>query len=301
MTSPQLAMPYGAVGRHRGLVTMPEAQTATGQTRSAAQRGFAVLRVLGQLEASRPSADGSYSLTEIAVAAGIPDATAHRKLNEAADEGLVLRTERGRYALMAWNGGRLAQLPPLPPVTDTVLTRVQRATGQMVILYAAELVGHPLRVRRGQALGTNRAVIETAPASVQSAIDMALLEQSEQDPVALAILAHLDNRPAALPPLLRGVRDCGMAIGPSPLTGWVTVALPIWRRETVTGALALIVPDTQMRYAYCRKRYVDVLTKAAAALSHHTTRAAGLAPVASAEPMHTAVCGRGGRFERASA
>ncbi|MEU1621497.1 helix-turn-helix domain-containing protein [Streptomyces sp. NPDC005722] len=280
---------------------MPEALKTSGQTRSAAQRGFAVLRVLGQLEATRPSADGSYSLTEIAVAAGIPDATAHRKLNEAADEGLVLRTERGRYALMTWNSGRLAQLPPLPTVTDTVLTRVQQATGQIVILYAAELVGHPLRVRRGQALGTNRSVIDTAPSSVQAAIDMALLEPVADDPVALAVLAHLDSRSALLSPLLRGVRDRGMAIGPSPLPGWVALAVPIWRREIVTGALALVVPDTQMRYAYCRKRYVDVLTKAAASLSHHTSRAAGQAAAAETEPVHTAVCGRSGRFERASA
>jgi hypothetical protein len=85
----------------------------------------------------------------------------------------------------------------------------------------------------------------------------------------------------------------------------MTLAAPVWRGATVTGALALLVPDTQMRYAYCRKRHIDILTKAATTLSHHTTRNASPAPAAAAAAaaggLHAAVCGRGTRFERASA
>ncbi|MFF3256453.1 hypothetical protein ACFYWP_36975 [Actinacidiphila glaucinigra] len=248
------------------------ARSTTGRDRSATRRGFALIRILGELEASRPSPDGSYSLTQIAVAARVPDGTAHRKLAEAIDEGLVERTERGRYALTTWIRARSVQSPRLPPVADAVLTQAQQVTGQMVFLYAAELVGDPLRVCRGQALGGNRAVVETAPPSVRASLEMAVLKTSAEDPVALSILAYLDTRPVGLPPLLSNVRSRGYAVGRSPLAGWTTLASPIWRRDAVTGAVALLVPETQMRYGYCRKRYTDTVLDTAAALSHSTVR-----------------------------
>jgi hypothetical protein len=47
------------------------------------------------------------------------------------------------------------------------------------------------------------------------------------------------------------------------------LAGPFWRGSAVTGALALFVPDSQMRYQRSRNRYVEVVMDAVADLSHH--------------------------------
>ncbi|WP_326581816.1 helix-turn-helix domain-containing protein (plasmid) [Actinacidiphila glaucinigra] len=240
------------------------------QTASATKRGFDMLVALAELDVARPTLDGSHSLAEIAQGAGIPGTTALRYLQDARRARLVTQTQRGRYALTPTAGAVLAPAPALPAATTHVLTQTQQATGQIVLLYAAELVGEPIRVRRGAALGQHHTVIQTAPAAAQAALETAPLQVTPNDAVALAILAALEGRRRTTPRLLEDVLDCGFAQGPSPLAGWITLAAPVWRGATVAGALAVLVSEPQLRYQYRRDEYLQILLNATAALSRNS-------------------------------
>lgn len=236
-------------------------------------RTLAVLRALHQL------GPGAHPLASVATRAGLPAPTVHRYVQALVGEGAVQRRgPRGHYSLVEDShlfSGALSDSSGPPTGTGmgsaavrAELVTLQSRTGHIALVHVPLLIGTPMRIHAGQALGSHAQQLHATPHETLQTLWRAPLEV---DPPGWAILACLGDTPAARPQLAR-IRQNGYAVGHSPLPDRDAIAAPLWFGSTVAGAVSLVVPRSQMGSPTVRDCYIWAVRDAATTISRQLTR-----------------------------
>ena len=194
------------------------------------------------------------TLTEMAHRAGLPVPTAYRLVNELQQWGALTRTSAGDYVIgrRLWDVGLLAPVqtglrelasPFLHDLYGATLATVHLSVRDGVhALYLDRLAGHasvPVVSRIGSRLplhatGVGKVLLAHAPEEVQSEV-LAHLTR---------ITPHTVVHAGVLKGQLARVHRDGYAVTIEEMTlGACSVAVPVFREDSVVAALGLVVPS----------------------------------------------------------
>lgn len=214
------------------------------------------------------------TLTEMARRADLPVPTAYRLVNELQEWGALTRTPSGEYVIgrRLWDVGLLAPTqtglreiasPFLHDLYGATLSTVHLAVREGTqALYLDRLAGHasvPVVSKIGSRLplhatGVGKVLLAHAPASVQAEVLSHLSR----------VTAHTVVHAGVLKAQLTKVHRDGYATTVEEMTlGACSVAVPVFREETVVAALGLVVPTLKRD----KLRLVSALNVAAQGIS----------------------------------
>ncbi|MFJ4676921.1 IclR family transcriptional regulator [Kitasatospora sp. NPDC088783] len=235
----------------------------TAKPASLADKAFTVQQAF-----TRIATPGSvHALRAIAEAAGLDDATVHRILQTGVSKGVFEQVGRGRYRLgtgTARAGLHAMAEAPGAASTHSTLVALHQATGGLALLYVLSPFGGARR------LCTDYAIGDSDPADVgMTAEDVVSVSRSLRTGASgRAILAYLPQKirdlvlaedvpPTAGPGVIRDngtlaaslteIRQLGFAIGRQEcMTGWDSVAAPVFWDDTIMGSVLLLRPTGEM-------------------------------------------------------
>lgn len=219
---------------------------------------------------------GPHALDSVMRLSGLPRTSAHRMLQSGVREGVFDYVDHGLYALTGAaqpTVDTVRALPEMPAKPSYELVRLQRRTSQVALLFSQLLAGAPSRLCVELTYG-QRADFLHCLTEAEDAPSRLRHSPLHADAAGMAIQAHLDpSQPVG--EQLRLIRSQGYAQSQSPLPGWEMLASPVWRGNTLVGAVALLAKSQQMHQS--RERLVQATMDAATALglrlqAAHATR-----------------------------
>ncbi|MET8676016.1 helix-turn-helix domain-containing protein [Streptomyces sp. NPDC004647] len=238
---------------------------------TAHSRVYLVLQTLNRM------GPGLHPLRRIIDESGVTKSTVHRILRAGvAAKHLVYRAP-GRYGVAT----DVANHRPDASVhlnlahnsaLERETTALQRQTAQVAMAFGAVLIDDtPGRLMLNHSYGRRsdfQAAFSHASVDIRVALRYSPLHA---DAAGLVILSHLDG--ASQSHVMREIRSEGYVLTPSPLPDWLMLAVPLWRGQTVTGALSVVGLRPQMQRN--RSEYASAALASAARLSHRCELASG--------------------------
>ncbi|MEU6460095.1 IclR family transcriptional regulator C-terminal domain-containing protein [Streptomyces sp. NPDC047065] len=257
-----------------------EARSLHSPGRSSLERAYYLQRVLASL------GPGAHALKEISEAAELDDATTARILGAGVYQGVYTRPQRGRYQL-ARPLSELAYVLPHGPTRDQsqqALRKLREATdGGLAFLYMkspglaagrqcadmavgdsdlVELGMTPrevLSVTRSLRTGASgRVILAYLPDTIQAHV----LAEPVPDEAGPGVIRDAELLAASLVK----IREDGFALGYQEcMSGWNSIAAPVFDGDAIAAAVLLLRPAMQMQRAPIA--YVEAVKRAAASLS----------------------------------